>query len=503
MSKPSRRPTREARELLKTKITKAQNEIRNDLNILCDPIEHRTQATNAKFPAKSIDEQRLIYEDITSAQISAWRSMLPGLIKQFSKIKDVRRQDSIKHKVTTLMIYGLFIFIFRLSSRRKANKELSAPFVSEKIKEIFPEFESIPHADTLARFLENTNPLDIEKINIDLVKELILNKKFKTLLIQGCLPISIDATQKLVREGLLHDSKWLERSFQNNDQQYIMVVEANITFKNGLTIPLMTEYLYNDTDVLADGSDAQDCELEGSNRLIVRIKNSFKRLKIIIILDNLYANMNTIQLLLSNKFQFMIKLPSKIKTLKKELNSQRNFYQKIEKQLYYRERKQVFCWKNNIKYGDKSDVIIHVVSCRDKWFEVDKNTGEIVVMVSEHCWISSIEISIDNVNELCNLCGRKRALIEDSMNTEKNRGYFYENAYSYNWNGMRCFHQLMRLAHAINAISEFTKTLKKYIKSLGVLCTLNIIFEALSNPWLSDDWMKIQLKKDARLYLNL
>ena len=46
------------------------------------------------------------------------------------------------------------MYIFRLSSRRKANKELSAPFIADKIKEIFPEFESIPHADTLARFLE-------------------------------------------------------------------------------------------------------------------------------------------------------------------------------------------------------------------------------------------------------------------------------------------------------------------------------------------------------------
>ena len=503
MSKPSKRPTREARKLLKTKIIKAQREIRNNRNILCPPIEHRTQATNAKFPAKTIDEQRRIYADITSAQIAAWRSMLPKLIKRFSKIKDGRRQDSIKHKVTTLMIYGLFMFIFRLSSRRKSNKELSVPFISEKIKEIFPEFESIPHADTLARFLEKTDPLDIEKINISLVKDLILNKKFKKLLIQGCLPISIDATQKLVRDGLLHDSKWLERSFTNNDQQYIIVVEANITFKNGLTIPLMTEYLYNDNSVFEEESNVQDCEIEGSNRLILRLKKAFSRLKMIIILDNLYANTNTIDLLLNNGFQFMIKLPSKLKALKKQLNSQRNFCQKIEKQSYYRERGQVFYWKNNVAYGTKIDGTINLVSCRDKWFEVDKNTGEIVVMISEHCWISSIQISIDNVHELCNLCARKRALIEDSMNTEKHRGYFYENAYSYNWNGMRCFHQLMRLAHAINAISEFTKTLKKYIKSFGVLCTLGVIFEALFNPWLSTDWMKIQLKKDARLCLSL
>ena len=94
---------------------------------------------------------------------------------------------------------------------------------------------------------------------------------------------------------------------------------------------------------------------------------------------------------------------------------------------------------------------------------MDKKTGKIIKCFSEHAWISSILISIDKVHELLNLGARKKELIEDSMNTEKNRGYHYKHAFSYNWNAMQGFHYLMRLGHAINAICEFTKKLKKYI----------------------------------------
>lgn len=60
--------------------------------------------------------------------------------------------------------------------------------------------------------------------------------------------MSIDGTQKLYRDGFLQDPLWCERKVgavdRQEKQQYVYVIEANITFKNGLCIPLMTEYLY-------------------------------------------------------------------------------------------------------------------------------------------------------------------------------------------------------------------------------------------------------------------
>ena len=93
-------------------------------------------------------------------------------------------------------------------------------------------------------------------------------------------------------------------------------------------------------------------------------------------------------------------------------------------------------------------------------------------------------------------------LAEDSFNTEKNRGYNYKHAFSYQLNAMQGFHLLMRMAHAVNALSEFTKKLKAWIKDQGCSAILKIIKETIFNPWLSSEFYEQQLKKPMQLKLQ-
>jgi hypothetical protein len=51
--------------------------------------------------------------------------------------------------------------MYQIGSMREANRELSKPIFFENIKAMFPEFETIPHADTLERLLEK---LDVYQI---------------------------------------------------------------------------------------------------------------------------------------------------------------------------------------------------------------------------------------------------------------------------------------------------------------------------------------------------
>lgn len=206
--------------------------------------------------------------------------MLPTLIKKLSRIPDPRRAKSVKHKVVVLMVFGLFAFILKLSSRREMNRDLTRKLIQDNLNKLFPEINTIPHADTLARLLKVTDPKDIESAHINLIKDLIRKKKFKKLLINGCLPVSVDGTQKLYRNGLLEDSQWCEHSVgkpeDNNKQQYIYAIEANITLQNGLTIPLMTEYLYRENNVLEQSENKQDNETTAFERMAERLKKYFK-----------------------------------------------------------------------------------------------------------------------------------------------------------------------------------------------------------------------------------
>jgi hypothetical protein len=62
-------------------------------------------------------------------------------------------------------------------------------------------------------------------------------------------------------------------------QYYVYVLEADLAFHNGMTIPFMSEILdygQGDTD-----KKKQDCETKAFHRLADRLKKEFPRLKII------------------------------------------------------------------------------------------------------------------------------------------------------------------------------------------------------------------------------
>ena len=173
----------------------------------------------------------------------------------------------------------------------------------------------------------------------------------------------------------------------------------------------------------------------------------------------------------------------------------------IRNQPYYRKRYQQFYWQNYVEYGSlKKD--IHLICCLEQYQTVSTKTGEVEKHYVDRVWIGSDAFHLDNLHTLCNLGARSKELIEDSINTEKNRGYSYKHAFSYDWQGMQCFHYLMRLAHALNAISAFSKGLKQFIKEHGVQATIQLIKSTLAAPWLDDKWYKAEMAKPIYFQLE-
>jgi len=61
----------------------------------------------------------------------------------------------------------------------------------------------------------------------------------------------------------------------------------------------------------------------------------------------------------------------------------------------------------------------------------------------------------------------------------------------------------MRLGHAINALSAFTKKLKKFMKEQGCSSVLKKIKEIIFNPWLTDKWYVEQYQKPPQLRFQM
>lgn len=499
----------------KQKVKNAQKTLREKQ--LADGTREVVAGTaNRLCNAKTIEEELEERQTVITAQVQTYRSQLKTLLRQFARIPDPRNPNKIKHKLTVILLYGLLSFVYQMTSRRQINKEISRPAFWNALVNLFPELETIPHADTLARLLKNIDPETLENAHVKLLNRFIRNKKFHLYLIDKHYPIAIDGTQKLVRNGDYWEEEWLKRhvgkSDEKNVQRYVYVLEANMVFHNGMTLPVMSEFLFYEANKDKDTQkekDKQDCELNAFRRLARRLKKHFPCLMILLLLDGLYANGPIMTLCKSYRWQYMIVLKDKsLSTVWDEFNGLKLLENELGNTFprLWRGRRQVFSWVNNIVYEYKDsgakEASVHLVVCEEDWEEVDKETGEIITKHSRHAWISSEPITKKNAHERCNLAARQRWGIENSMNTEKKRGYHYEHIFSHNWNAMRCFHALMRIAHMLNELVQRTRKVKKYIDQLGIAGYWELVKSTLKGLWLTNEWMNDLLKAPFQLRLE-
>ena len=509
MSKVSRRPGREeikAQHKLRTRAQKALG---------CQEVQEGLRRSptatiaNGKSRFTTTEEERAARQDASFEQLKVFRAQLPKLLKRFSAIPDPRNARTTKHKLAVLLIYGVLSFILQMTSSREATRTMSRPQFWENLKHFFPELEDVPHHDTLKRLLAEMDVSEIENAHIALIRRWIRQKKFRRYLIDNCYPVAIDATQKLAR-NCLWDEECLQRTFnqgQKNEttQYYVMVLQANLAFANGMSIPLMSEFLsYTAGD---NGNSKQDCETKAFHRLSARLKEAFPALRILVLLDGLYPNGPVLETCCRNKWQYMIVL--KDGTLP---NAEREFkaLTDLEPANRYRRtwgnRRQRFTYANDIAYdygpNGKKTLHLHLVECLESWQEIAQASSEGVEKTSRHVWISSEPLESGNLHERCNLGARSRWTIESNFLVEKHHGYQYEHCFSYNWQAMKGYHYLMQLGHLFNIMARYSGKTADIIKETGVRGLIQFVRETLSGPWLDKQWVKEKLAAPYQLRLT-
>jgi hypothetical protein len=506
MSKASRRPTREARKQHKQKRREAQRQLRaaqaQDGLVPLRP----SSVSNRLCPYQTEAEEQAAREEAVAAQLGVWRPLLPKLLKDLSKIPEPRQPKKIKHTLTVVLLYGLLSFVFQRASRREANRELSRPAFLATLQALFPELETLPHADTLHRVLCQLDVAQLEQAHVELLRRLIRNKKFRRYLIDRCYPIAIDGTQKLVRDGPWWSEFWLERRRETDEgesvQQYVYVLEANLVFHNGVTLPLLSEFLSYAT---GDPDDhKQDCELKAFHRLAARLKDYFPRLPILLLLDGLYPNGPLMDRCQRYQWPFMIVLPTKcLPSIWEKVHALKP--PQAQHRQSWRGRRQQFWWVNNITYRydqGRQSLRVHVVGCDEHWQDVDPDSGEIVDQQTQHVWLSSQRLNARNVHERCNLGARHRWGIEISLQIEKRQGYCYEHPFSHDWTAMQGYHYLMRLAHLLNALALATRRVMRQVQTLGRQAFLRWVRESCAHRWLRPAWLAQLRRRPPQLRLE-
>ena len=474
------------------------------------PAVKPTVANHLSLYESQEEEQQGRQQTITD-KVAVMRTMLPTVLDRFAKIPDPRQPKKIKHKLTVLMLYGILGFVLLMASRREANREMSRPMFKENLKLLFPDLETIAHHDTLMRLLDRIDVEQIQQAQLALVRSLVRKKKFHNLLIEGHYPIAIDGTQKFC-SYTLWDENYLEREVgdekNRREQYYIVVLEANLAFRNGMSIPLMTEFLdYRQGD---SGRDKQDCETRAFYRMAERLHEAFPRLPIMVLLDGLYPTGPAMELCATYGWQFMIVLQDG--SLPHVWEEYRGLVGLLEPedryQMNWGGREQQFHWINEIEYeyegnGGKRRLEIHLVVCDETWQEIDPQTAQTIEKNSRHVWLSSCPLSKHNVHRRCNLAARHRWAIESEILVEKRCGYFYEHCFSFSWTAMKGYHYLMRIAHLLNVLVQHSQQLVKLVQELGATGLINFIRQTLSGPWLDAERVTTALSKPRQLRFSI
>jgi len=507
MSKPSRRPGREAIKEQRCKKKRQEKALREQQVSKGLLPKTPPPLPNLCSTYATVAQEQQAREEAVTGQLRILRRELPRLLEQLEKTPDPRNPRKCKHKLTILLLYGLLMFIFQFTSRREVNREMTRPQFEENLRLLFPELETLPHADTLFRLLRTIDVESIEQAHTELVGRLIRGKKFRRYLINNCYPIAIDGSQKFSRD-ILWDENLLQRTLGKDEnrhtQYYVYILEASLSFRNGMVIPLLSEFLdyaKGDTD-----NNKQDCEQRAFHRLSKRLKQLFPRLPILLLLDGLYANGPIMDRCRQYNWQFMIVLKDKdLSSVWEEFDSLRPLQPGNRLHRVWGERHQSFSWVNAIDYeftqAGRKRLSVHVVVCDESWETVDEE-GEIVTKTARHAWLSSRPLNPLNVHERCNLGARYRWGIEAGFLVEKHQGYHYEHAFALDWNAMKGYHYLMRMAHLFNTLARFAHHLKTLYATLGVRGAIAFIRQSCAAPWLDPVHINILLRQPLQLQLE-
>jgi hypothetical protein len=268
-----------------------------------------------------------------------------------------------------------------------------------------------------------------------------------------------------------------------------------------MVIPLLSEFLEFEQGDMENNK--QDCEQRAFKRLAKRLKKYFPRLPILLLLDGLYANGPIMMQCDQYHWQFMIVLKNKsLSTVWEEFNSLLKLSPENNHQIKWGVRRQQFNWVNTIEYyfGDNecNQITLHVVTCHEEWEEVN-DEGEIVTLHSRHAWISSRPLNARNLHERCNLGARYRWGIEACILVEKHQGYHYEHCFALDWDAMKGYHYLMRLAHVFNTLARFSSVLVKFFQQLGVRGFITFVYNTFTGPWLNSEEVEARLSRPFQL----
>jgi len=338
----------------------------------------------------------------------------------FAEIED-HRSNEVDIPLEDILMSAFAMFSLKDDSLLRFDKRREDGEEKENLERVYG-IEEIPCDTTMREEIDEVDPEGIKKgfkIIFKGAQRGGLLKGFSYL--DGYYLVSLDGTKNFSSKKISCPS-CLERKQKNGEVIYYhQFMGAVIVHPDKAeVIPIGAESI-----IKQDGETKNDCERNAGKRLVKDIRKNHPKLKIIILEDGLHSTGPNIKELEKQGMSYVIGAKkSDHKVLFKELGSRKEAgeshnYKVIEEETKVEHH---FHYSNDLAINaSNEDVRVNVL---EYWEKSEKKE-------QYFAWVTDIEISEENVEEIMR-AGRARWKVEnETLNTLKNQGYNAEHNYGH------------------------------------------------------------------------
>ena len=411
---------------------------------------HSREAEDLNAASSKNDNKEIKTELITLLKLFLDRKHISEHIEE--TIPEHRQQESITYSKQSIILSALAIFLFRMGSGNQFDCKSHDPdekYSKANVAKFIDAPENrVPVIKTIENFLTDLEENSINHLMIAFFQDLVRSKFFREhpeISVGDFFLLAIDGVHTHTYSHPHHvdlqgnnDCKYcLKRIYHKGTKQECIrwihqTLVFSFVFMKGLKIPIYSYSTHakqvSHLEHASEEIHKQECELVALKMALPIIKEAFPKMKMVLLLDGLYANRPVIRLAEQYKCGYIIVrkeqcLPLLAKECDEQANTpnHKNCTKKLQSTCQGWEVKQRYEWFNSKYLGE--DVSTNVL----RFFET-RVKGE--KRESYQCeWLFSWKLSSTNCEQAA-LQARSRWEIEDLFNTLKHRGYHLKHDYS-------------------------------------------------------------------------
>lgn len=381
------------------------------------------------------------------------RRHFPDFFTKLSLLEEHRKRP--QYTVQEIYMACISMFLFKQKSRNDMNNCAKTGFFKRNYMVVFGM--KLPHMDSVALFMEQAEPAQLEKLKREMLQYLISKKVFHKFLINGLYPVAIDGTGISSYDYEPWDGCPYKKYKAGKTVWQVPILEAKLVFMNGFSISFCTQWILNTAD-----SDKQSCELKAFKEISEKIKKQFPRLPIVILADGLYPKDSVFTTCQNNSWKFIITLKDKSLKIFQETIGDLLFDKKYQSKDLIIKNKPEFKKKQTHRFINGLNYKTHQLS----WFECVEEIKTVKNKIEKNStkrfvYLTNIRINNENILNISKYARQRWRIENEGFDTQKHHGYELEHKFSRkSLVARQNYYQSMQIAHLINQLVERSQKYK-------------------------------------------